>query len=75
MLANASHAISEKGKKGSGKISISTIGKEKDVTIKVSDYGKGIPEEIQTKFSIRILQQKMLEREKGKDSQLHMILL
>ncbi|MEK7803001.1 MAG: ATP-binding protein, partial [Deltaproteobacteria bacterium] len=44
LINNAEHSIAEKGVKG--KITISTEGKDKNIIIKVSDTGKGIPDDI-----------------------------
>ena len=44
LINNAEHSIAEKGVKG--KITISTEGKDKNIIIKVSDTGNGIPDDI-----------------------------
>ncbi len=53
LIVNASHAISDVtdgGRLGKGKISISTRADKDAVTIRISDSGSGIPEAIQTRI-------------------------
>jgi two-component system, NtrC family, sensor kinase len=50
IIVNGAHAIgdiTEDGKKGKGKISIQTSRNENGITIRISDTGGGIPQEIQ----------------------------
>ncbi len=53
IIINAAHAIAEvvgNGRKGKGKITISTRKKEKWVEIRITDTGSGIPESIRSKI-------------------------